>query len=93
MRPEHHYFDVSPVVVPADTLATIVIRPLHGHVALRDDATYEVTYYPCEEYAQRSGWPAKEPGRLRPEASGGLAACAEIVKRSGRCSRRFSAAS
>lgn len=65
MRPEHHYFDVSPVVVPADTLATIVIRPLHGHVALRDDAACEVAYYPCEEYAQRSGWPAKNKPPVR----------------------------
>lgn len=69
MRPEHRYFDVTPVVVRGDTTAEIAIRPLHAHVALQDGVSYEVTYYPCEEFSQRSGWPAKNKPEVRRDGS------------------------
>ncbi len=59
MRPEHRTFSVYPVVVRGDAETEITVRPLYDHVALRDDAEYEVTYYPCEEFSQRSGWPER----------------------------------
>lgn len=65
MRPEHRTFSVHPVVVPGDAETEITIRPLFGHVALKDGVDYEVTYYPCEEYSQRSGWPDRNRPALR----------------------------
>lgn len=65
MRPEHRYFDVHPVVVPGDKTSVIRIRSLHGHVALEDEAKYEVTYYPCEEFSLRSGWPSQNKPTVR----------------------------
>jgi hypothetical protein len=65
MRPEHRTFEVGPVVVPGDAESEITIRPLFGHVALRDGVDYEVTYYPCEEFSERSGWPERNKPPLR----------------------------
>lgn len=48
MDPEHEYFQVFPLVVPADQRTTITIRALYAHSRFDDDAEYEVTYYPKE---------------------------------------------
>jgi hypothetical protein len=60
------HFDVFPKVVAADSEAEITIRPEHDAGFFRADRVYEVTYFPCEEIARRSGWPAKNkpPARL-----------------------------
>ncbi len=59
MRPAHRTFSVSPVVVRGDAETELAVRPLFDHVRLRDDIEYELTYYPCEEFSQRSGWPER----------------------------------
>ena len=69
MRPELRYFDISPLVVRGDAEAEITIRPLFGHVAFQDGATYEATYFPCEEFSQRSGWPERNKPPVRREAN------------------------
>jgi hypothetical protein len=65
MRPELRTFDVHPVVVAGDAEHEITIRPLFGHVALQDGVDYEVTYFPCEEFSQRSGWPGRNKPPVR----------------------------
>lgn len=65
MRPEHRYFDVSPVVVPADAVSTIRIRTLYGHCGLGSRRDLDLTYYPCEEKALRSGWPEHRKPQIR----------------------------
>lgn len=61
MQPSHRHFRVRPIIVPADAETEVIIEPLHGHVRLDPTAAYEVRAYPCEEFAQRSGWPEKQP--------------------------------
>ncbi|MBM3493021.1 MAG: hypothetical protein FJX72_01670 [Armatimonadetes bacterium] len=77
MRPEHRTFSVHPVVVPGDAEAEITIRPLFGHVVPHPplprtgggegggSVDYEVTYYPCEEFSLRSGWPERNKPPVR----------------------------
>jgi hypothetical protein len=48
MEREHEYFQVFPLVVPADKTTTITIRGLYEHSRFEHDAEYEVTYYPKE---------------------------------------------
>lgn len=65
MRPELRYFAVAPVVVRGDAVTTITISPLHSHVLFREGVSYEVTYFPCEEFSQQSGWPERNKPVLR----------------------------
>ena len=65
MSVERVHFDVSPKIVPADREVEITIRPLHDAGFFKADTTYEVTYLPCEEFAQRSGWPEKNRPPVR----------------------------
>jgi len=55
-----------PKVVRADRESVIEIRPLFEHVRLRDEVEYTVTYFPAEEFAQRSGWPGRSKITLKP---------------------------
>ena len=57
--------DVSPKVVPADARATITIRPLEGLARFDDTTGYEVTYFPMEEFSQKSGWPERNRPAFR----------------------------
>jgi hypothetical protein len=67
--------DVMPKVVRADRHALIEMRVASNLGAAGQfdaDVPYEITYYPMEEFAERSGWPAKsqdvvyaEQGTLR----------------------------
>lgn len=66
MKPENRFFEATPKVVPADRESVIEIRPLFGHVRLRDEVEYTVTYFPAEEFAQRSGWPEGSKITLKP---------------------------
>ena len=65
MGDENTEYDVHPKVVPADAEATITIRPLGPAGGFDDSAGYEVTYFPVEEYARQSGWPAKDKPAFR----------------------------
>ena len=56
MKNEIKYFDMSPKIVPANQEAEIAIQPLFEHSRFDSGATYGVTYYPVEEFSQRSGW-------------------------------------
>jgi hypothetical protein len=47
---ENRYFRVTPKVVLADTTAVIKIEALH--VRFREDAEYELSYYPLERFSQ-----------------------------------------
>ncbi|MCX5673184.1 MAG: hypothetical protein NTU94_17860 [Planctomycetota bacterium] len=66
MTRENSYFDVRPRIVPADRKATIEIRSLFDHCRLEDTVEYEVTYYPVEEIALKSGWKEKQARLVKP---------------------------
>ncbi|HOV74050.1 MAG TPA: hypothetical protein P5318_07280 [Candidatus Hydrogenedentes bacterium] len=56
MKKENRYFDVLPKIVPADCETTVAITPLYDHVRFDAEKTYELSYYPVEEFSVRSGW-------------------------------------
>jgi len=60
--PENQYFDVSPRIVRADAEAEITVRPRFDHCRFDEDATYDVTYFPAEQFIERGG---KGKNRLR----------------------------
>ena len=66
MTRENRYFDVRPRIVPADRKAAIEIRSLFDHCRLDDTVEYEVTYYPVEEIALKSGWKEKQARLVKP---------------------------
>jgi len=66
MQPELVNFEVVPKIVRADGEAEIAIRPLYEHCRFRPDVTYEVSYYPCEGFAERTGWRNGDPATQRP---------------------------
>jgi len=66
MRPESLYYEVTPMVLRADREAEVRIRPLFGHCRFGEGAEYAVSYFPTEEFAQRSGWPANSRGTVKP---------------------------
>ncbi|NMB45516.1 MAG: hypothetical protein GX998_03800 [Firmicutes bacterium] len=55
MDREHEYYQVFPLVVPADQMTTITIRSPYDHCRFEDAKEYEVAYYP-KEY-----WPNEHP--------------------------------
>lgn len=57
MRQENCFFEVFPRIVPADAEMTISIRPLFDHARFDPNLSYEVSYFPTEEFSERSGWP------------------------------------
>lgn len=59
VKAENRYFDVFPKVVRADEETGITIRPLFAHGRFDDQTNYQVTYFPVEEFAEKSGWPEK----------------------------------
>jgi len=65
MADESIKFDVSPKLVQADAVATITIRPIDHAGRFEESARYEVTYFPVEEFASRSGWPRKNKPDFR----------------------------
>jgi len=66
MTRENRCFDVRPKIVPADRKSTVAIRSLFDHSRLDDAAEYDVTYYPVEEIALKSGWKAATAQRVKP---------------------------
>jgi len=73
MPSTHRFFEVTPKIVRADTEARIAIRPLFDHCRFKDNTQYEVTYYPCEEFSLKSGWPEKNKYIIEPSDGGALA--------------------
>jgi hypothetical protein len=72
VRTDNRFFDISPRVVPANRESTITIVPRFDHVRIKPECQYELTYFPVEQIAVKSGWQpkVKEPltpvnGRLR----------------------------
>ena len=63
---EDRFFHITPQIVRADREQTICLHPLYEHCQLRADHEYVATYYPVEEFSQRSGWPDRAIHRLRP---------------------------
>ena len=49
----HRHFDVSPLVVPADTTTTIEIRPRQEQCVCEE---YEITAFPMDGYGSQGGW-------------------------------------
>lgn len=66
MRTENLDFEAVPKVVRADREATITIKPLFDHCRFDSGTEYEVSYFPTEEFAERSGWPERSKSTLRP---------------------------
>jgi hypothetical protein len=66
MKAENLAFDVTPKVVPANETSVITIRPLFDHSRFNDNLQYRVSYYPCEEISEKSGWPEKGEQTLQP---------------------------
>ena len=56
MKPENLYYDMTPRVVPANQESIIEIAPKFAHSQFKESAKYVVSYYPMEEFAERSGW-------------------------------------
>ncbi len=65
-RPETIAYELTPQIVLADRQTDITIRPIFDHLRFKIDSRYEVTYFPCEQFAEKSGWPGKNtpPGRV-----------------------------
>lgn len=68
MKVENRYFEVTPRIVRADAEAVVDILPRFDHCRFREDGEYEVSYFPVEEFAQRSGWSPDRKERIRPVA-------------------------
>jgi hypothetical protein len=56
VRPDNRYFDIHPLIVPADRESTIEISPRFEHVRPKPDCQYELTYAPVDQFAVKSGW-------------------------------------
>ncbi len=67
VRADNRYFDIHPVIVPADRLSTIEIVPRFEHVRFKPDCRYELLYSPVEQIAVKSGWKPKTKEPLTPE--------------------------
>lgn len=67
IRPDNRYFEVLPRIVRADTETTVEVVPLYDHVAFKEDCTYELTYVPTEQIAERSGWVSGTKTPITPE--------------------------
>ncbi|HHW31628.1 MAG TPA: hypothetical protein GXX20_08150 [Clostridiaceae bacterium] len=65
MGPENRYFELRPKIVLADTEATISIRALH--VRFKEEAEYEINYYPLERYSQTGEYKYQEIQKVKPE--------------------------
>jgi hypothetical protein len=69
--PDAHAVNAWPLVVLADRETTITLQPADGGAngawSWRPDVPYRVTYWPVEEWAQRSGWPADAERPVRAE--------------------------
>jgi len=61
MKKENRYFDILPKIVPANRETTISIAPLYDHVRFDAEKTYELGYYPVEEFSVQSGWRLESP--------------------------------
>jgi len=48
MIPQDLYYEITPKVLPADSEATIIVRPIHTHAVFEAGATYRVDYYAME---------------------------------------------
>lgn len=66
VKTENRYFDVFPKVVPADRTTTIKIRPLFNHCRFREDAVYEVCYFPIERFSRTGEYRYQENLKLKP---------------------------
>ena len=70
IRPENHFFEVSPRIVRADQEAMVEVKPLFDHCRPKADCTYELTYVPVEQKAERSGGGAKAKTPVTPKDGG-----------------------
>jgi hypothetical protein len=61
---ENRYFRVRPKVVLADTTSVIKIEALH--VRFREDAEYELNYYPLERFSQTGEYKYQEAQKVKP---------------------------
>lgn len=66
MKDENRFFDATPKIVRADQETVIEIKPLFDHCRFTAEAEYEVSYFPTEEFAERSGWPKQSKITLQP---------------------------
>jgi hypothetical protein len=68
MMPQDRVYEITPKVLPADSEATITVRPVQAHAAFEAGASYRVEYYAMEG-GQKS---AHEPWELSPRSDGCL---------------------
>lgn len=66
MKAEHRYFDITPRIVRADCETAITIAPLFDPGRFSADKEYELSYFPVEEFAERSGWTPQNRTVLKP---------------------------
>ncbi len=66
VRADNRFFDIFPRIVPANRETTIEIVPRFGHVRLKAECQYELTYFPTEQIAVKSGWQPKIKEPLTP---------------------------
>jgi predicted metal-dependent phosphoesterase TrpH len=76
MKNEHCWYEVFPVVVPADTESTVRIVPRFDANAFSPRKRYEVQVIPTEEFSLRSGWTPDRKSPIIPCEDGSLAVCA-----------------
>lgn len=77
MKRENRYFEVTPKVVPADRQAVITIGARFDHCRFRQDARYEVTCFPMEQFAPRQGRASTTPAVEARDGSLQVAHCFE----------------
>ena len=72
MKPENLYYEVTPRVVPANQESTVEIVPKFAHSQFNNNTKYAVSYYPVEEFSDRSGWQIGYPQAQAKFAGGTL---------------------
>ncbi len=67
MKTENRYYEILPKVILADTTVDITIRPLIEHVAFKEDAEYEISYYPLHRFSSIGEYENQEKLLLKPQ--------------------------
>lgn len=66
MKNENNYFEVIPKVVRANSTTVIKIKPLYAHCEFKQNAEYEVNYYPLERFSQIGEYNYQDKKLIKP---------------------------
>jgi len=66
MKTENRYFDVYPKIVPSDAGTLITIKDRYGQGFIKDEAEYEIRYFPLERYSHIGEYEYQEAKFVKP---------------------------